>query len=81
VQGTKLPELLLCVLVALLLTFAVPRPEAIPPDGWGVLGVFVATIIGTLTLSFVLYYDHIITPKARISLTKSCCSVAGFIGR
>ncbi|WIA16877.1 hypothetical protein OEZ85_013807 [Tetradesmus obliquus] len=46
--GARLPELLFCVLVALLLTFAVPRPAAIRPDGWGVLGVFVATIVGLI---------------------------------
>lgn len=48
-QGARLPELF-CVLVALLLTFAVPRPAAIRPDGWGVLGVFVATIVGEMAL-------------------------------
>jgi DASS family divalent anion:Na+ symporter len=48
-QGAKLPELLFCVLVALLMVFAVPRPTAITPDGWGVLGVFVATIVGKRT--------------------------------
>jgi hypothetical protein len=42
----KLPELLVCVLVGVLLCFAVPRPPELAADAWHLFGVFVATIAG-----------------------------------
>lgn len=43
----KVPEFLACVVVGLVLIFAVPRPEELTAQSWGLFGVFVATICGT----------------------------------
>ena len=47
-QGCNLPELLLCVVVGLILVFAVPCPDGIVRPAWSLFGVFVATIAGLI---------------------------------
>jgi accessory gene regulator protein AgrB len=47
-QGAKIPESILCIVVGILMYFAVPRPAALTSDAWALLSIFIATILGKL---------------------------------
>jgi DASS family divalent anion:Na+ symporter len=42
------PKLALLVAVYCLVVFVVPRPESIQPEGWRLLGIFLATVLGLM---------------------------------
>lgn len=44
--GAKLPESLFCITVGLILFFAVPRPQELTLQAWGLTAIFVSTILG-----------------------------------
>lgn len=46
--GAKIPETLACILAGVILYAAVPRPEALTQQAWGLLAIFVATILGLI---------------------------------
>lgn len=48
-QGAKLKPLALCVAVGLFIRFVLPVPAGVPPEGWSILALFVATVLGIVT--------------------------------
>jgi hypothetical protein len=54
-QGAKLPELLICVVVALVVAFAVPRPEELTEEAWDLFAIFVGTILGAFRTAMIIY--------------------------
>src|SRR5580692_9426655 len=39
----------LLVVIYLVIVYAIPRPAAVKPEGWRILGIFIATVAGSIT--------------------------------
>ncbi|KAL6552152.1 Dicarboxylate transporter 2.1, chloroplastic [Orobanche gracilis] len=47
-KGVKPIPLLICAAVGLILRFAVPRPDAVAPNAWSLLSIFMTTVAGLI---------------------------------
>ncbi|KAL6583043.1 Dicarboxylate transporter 2.1, chloroplastic [Orobanche minor] len=47
-KGVKPIPLLICAAVGLILRFAVPRPDAVAPNAWSLLSIFITTVAGLI---------------------------------
>lgn len=44
----KVIPMVICILVALAICFVIPKPQEVSTQGWNLLGIFVATILGLI---------------------------------